>query len=233
MSDRNALPRYIQTAELLIREIMAGRLLDGERLAPEREMAGELGISVGTLRKALADMTEKGLLERRQGSGNYVRHSAEHSGVYALFRLELPEGGGLPTADALSVQRLPKPAAFPDFGPSPEGHRIRRLRRLNQIPVAVEEIWLDGRFSDRIEIRDLSESLYLFYRTRLGLWISRAEDRIGINTVPDWAPDTFGQVPGAPCGYIERISWDQDNARAEFSRTWFDNNKSVYVSRLK
>lgn len=233
MSDPNALPRYIQTAELLIREIMAGRLLDGERLAPEREMAAKMGISVGTLRKALSDLTEKGLLERRQGSGNYIRHTGEHAGVYALFRLELLEGGGLPTADVLSIERLQKPDVFPDFGPSPEGHRMRRLRRLNKIPVAVEEIWLDGRFAKRIETRDLSDSLYLFYRTRLGLWISRAEDRVGIGQVPDWAPDRFGQAPGAPCGYIERISWDQGNARAEFSRTWFDNDKSIYVSRLK
>ena len=233
MSDPTALPRYIQTAELLIREIMAGRLLDGERLPPEREMAADLGISVGTLRKALAELTDKGLLERRQGSGNYVRHTGEHAGVYALFRLELLDGGGLPTADVLSVERLPKPVSFPDFGAAPEGHRIRRLRRLNKVPIAVEEIWLDGRFAQAITKPELSESLYLFYRTRLGLWISRAEDRVGIDVVPDWAPPAFGQSPGAPCGYIERISWDQENARAEFSRTWFDGSRANYVSRLK
>ena len=55
-----ALPLYVQISELLIRDIAAGRLIDGERLPPEREMAEELGISIGTLRKALADLTQKG-----------------------------------------------------------------------------------------------------------------------------------------------------------------------------
>ena len=70
--DKTALPKYVQTAELLIREIAAGRLPDGARLKPERDMAVDLGVSVGTLRKALDDLTEKGLLDRVQGSGNYI-----------------------------------------------------------------------------------------------------------------------------------------------------------------
>ena len=57
----NALPKYVQISELLIRDIAAGRLMDGERLAPEREMAESLATSVGTLRKALAILEEKGI----------------------------------------------------------------------------------------------------------------------------------------------------------------------------
>ncbi len=94
---------------MLIREIAAGRLLDGERLPPEREMAAEMGISVGTLRKALADLTGKGLLERRQGSGNYVKQGTGGESVYAFFRLELVEGGGLPTAELIAVESRTSP----------------------------------------------------------------------------------------------------------------------------
>ena len=55
-------------------------------------MAEDLGISIGTLRKALADLTEKGLLERIQGSGNYIRQGGTQESVYAMFRLELLVG---------------------------------------------------------------------------------------------------------------------------------------------
>lgn len=229
----NALPLYVQISEMLIREVMAGRLIDGERLPPEREMAAGLGIAVGTLRKALAELEAKGLLERVQGSGNYVRHRPEVPSLYAMFRLELAQGGGLPTAEALSVERLPKPAGAPDFGPSAEGHRIRRLRRLSGVPVAAEEIWLDGARAERIAPSDLSESLYYFYRTRLGFWIARAEDRVTLAPAPDWAPSAFAPRPGTPCGYVERIAWAQDGAPCEFSRTWFDAGQAHYVQRLR
>ncbi len=230
MNDPASLPRYVQIAEMLIREIAAGRLSAGERLPPERVMAAELGIAVGTLRQALADLTDRGLIERRQGSGNYVKGGAEGTGVYAFFRLELTEGGGLPTADVLCVRRCAKPAGAPEFGPAPDAHRIRRLRKLSGRPVAVEEIWLDAARAG--DLGPLSESLYLHYRRHLDLLIVRVEDRVGIDVCPGWAPGpTPG--PGDVCGHVERISWAQDGGRAEYSRTWFDPDRARYVARLR
>lgn len=237
-----ALPRYVQISEMLIREIAAGHLAEGTRLPPERDMAASLGTSVGTLRKALADLAAKGLLDRVQGSGNYVRARPVEGSVYAFFRLERVRGGGLPTAQVLNVERLPKPEAAPPFGPSAQGHRIRRLRRLDGEPIALEEIWLDGARTPRIREADLSESLYLFYRRDLHLVIGRVEDRIGTAPAPDWrapewlGPDAaagaFGVAPGQPAGHVERLGWDQSGAAVEYSRTWFDGERARYVSRM-
>ncbi|MEP1931105.1 MAG: GntR family transcriptional regulator [Roseibium sp.] len=228
----NALPIYVQISELLIRDIAAGRLIDGERLPPEREMAEDLGISIGTLRKSLADLTKKGLLERVQGSGNYIRQGGTPESVYAMFRLELLSGGGLPRAKVLDIERLDKPLEFPEFGTSPEGTRIRRLRYLNEVMIAVEEIWLDGDCGD-VKRDLLSESLYRFYHKHLGFWINRAEDRVTISEVPEWAPAVFSKTPGALTGFIQRLSWSDKPEPVEYSRTWFDTDKAHYVQRLK
>ncbi len=230
MHPQSALPLYIQISELLIREMTAGRLLAGEKLLPEREMAADMGISVGTLRKALADLTEKGLIERRQGSGNYVRKGNLAAAVYSFFRLELLDGGGLPTARVLSVDTMAKPADLPQFGSSDRAHRIRRLRFIDGQKVALEEIWLDGSYASALPAGELSDSLYLYYKTGLGLWIMRTEDRVGVGAFPDWAPEEF--TPNSPAGFVERISWAQDDSRAEVSRTWFDGQKARFVVRM-
>lgn len=228
-----SLPLYQQIAELLIRDIASGRLIEGEKLPPERDMAASMGIAVGTLRQALKSLTEKGLLDRVQGSGNYVRAKADAASVYALFRLELVEGGGLPTARVLSVDRCDKDPALPQFGSHPQGHRIRRLRFLSGRVAAVEEIWLDAAHADRIAQSDLLESLYLYYRQRLGLWIARAEDSIGQGPVPAWAPPEFPHAPGTPLPLITRVSWAQDGRSVEASFTWYDPATVRYVARLK
>jgi GntR family transcriptional regulator len=231
MAGAQPLPKYIQISERLIREIAAGHIADGARLPPERDMAADLGIAVGTLRKALGDLEAKGLLERIQGSGNYVRHKPGVESVYAFFRLERVQGGGLPTAEVLSVDRLPKPEG-PRFGPNAEGHRIRRLRRLDDDVIALEEIWLDGGWKDVITRDDLSDSLYLYYRETLGLVIASVEDRIGVAAVPAWADARFDPAPGAAVGYIERVSRTSEGSAEEYSRTWFDIDKARYVSRM-
>jgi len=228
-----ALPLHMQISETLIRDINAGRLVDGERLPPEREMAAGLGIAVGTLRKALEALQDKGLIMRVQGSGNYIRARADAESIYAFLRLELAEGGGLPTARVLSVDLLPKNPDLPPFGTSAMGHRIRRLRFLSGQVAAVEEIWLDASHAPRLTADDLSDSLYLFYRTRLGLWIARAEDQVGQGPVPDWSPAEFPHPPGTPLPRITRLSRTHDGLAVEASWTWFDPDRVRYTVRLK
>ncbi len=223
----------MQISETLIRDIQAGRLVDGERLPPERDMAQSLGIAVGTLRKALGALAEKGMLVRVQGSGNYIRARTDAPATYAFLRLELAEGGGLPTARVLSVDRLPKDPALPPFGPAPEGHRIRRLRFLSGTVAAVEEIWLDASHTPRLAAEDLSDSLYLYYRRRLGLTIARAEDQVGQGPLPGWAPPEFPHPPGMALPMITRVSRTHDNAPVEASWTWFDPVRVRYTVRLR
>ena len=80
----NTLPRFVQISEYLAREIAAGRLIAGQRLAPERQMAKEFHVSVGTLRKALKRLENLGLLQTIQGSGNYIKQNNVVGSVYAM-----------------------------------------------------------------------------------------------------------------------------------------------------
>ncbi|MGA8516384.1 MAG: GntR family transcriptional regulator, partial [Burkholderiaceae bacterium] len=118
------LPLYIQISELLTREIAAGRWTQGDRLPSEAQMSHQLGVAVGTLRKALTELDARGLLERRQGSGTYIRsntrvdNQSKSKSVYEFFRLELARGGGLPTALVMDFQKMKRPAFVPPFNPA-------------------------------------------------------------------------------------------------------------------
>jgi GntR family transcriptional regulator len=227
-----ALPVYLQIAELLARQIKAGHWREGERLPTEAELAEQLHVAVGTLRKSLALLAEQGVLERVQGSGTYVKkaHGAQH--IYELFRLELTHGPGLPTARILDVRRCARPAHVPALGGADEVWRVRRLRLLSQVPVALEEIWFDGALCPSLQAQELGDSMYLFYRQRFGLWIARVEDRLAAAPAPDWAVEPCGLQAGACAGFIERLSWTAANALAEFSQTWFDPAVCRYTSRM-
>ena len=227
------LPVYLQIAEQISREISAGLLIDGQRLPPERELALDYGVAVRTLRKSLARLTKMGLLIRKHGSGNYVRKNENSSSIYSFFRLELPQGGGFPSAQLIDANSLKKPNALPEFGHSDQGHRFRRQRFLDDIPVAAEEIWLDHSSAPHIQPAQISQSLYKFYKERLGIWIIRAEDWVGLAPLPDWADGLLSHHAGTACGFIERFGWSQDGQKVEYSRTWYDTNVARYVARIK
>lgn len=228
------LPLYIQISELLHREIAAGHYPVGERLPVEADLAAQLGVAVGTLRKALAKLEEDGMLERRQGSGTYVKSTLNDKAIYQLFRLELIEGGGMPNADILSVDgrtdatvadQLALPAETPLW-------RIRRLRFLNKTPGACEEMWINQAHDPNLNAEVLHESLYKHYRDHFDFWITHIEDRISCTRAPDWVAELLNKAPGDMVGYVERLSWSNKERIEEFSRTWFDPDIVRYISRL-
>jgi len=228
----SSLPKYIQISEFLAREIAAGRLISGARLAPERQLAKDFKTSVITLRKALKRLDDLGLLRRMHGSGNYVKQNNVTGSVYAMFRLELIGGGGLPRANILDVKVREKPKDLSPFGLSNKATRIRRLRYLNDLVIALEEIWLDESVG-HISLQNISESLYKYYAEYLGLLISKAEDFVSMGKVPKWAPEAFSLDEGTLTGFVERLSWGQFEYPVEYSRTWFDTSRSRYVQRLQ
>src|SRR4029077_13751312 len=66
-------PSLVDSAERALRNWLAPRPhRTGDRLPPEQEIAGMLGISRGTLRTALRRLEDTGEIVRRQGSGTFV-----------------------------------------------------------------------------------------------------------------------------------------------------------------
>jgi len=230
--EATSLPVYIQISEMLMREIIAGRLSDGERLLPERQLAKSLNISVGTLRKSLKDLEKKGALFRRHGSGNYIKFNTKFNSIYSFFRVELIDGGGLPSAKNLNINLVKKPKSSPFFGESDKCMRIRRLRLLDNIPCVLEEIHLDSIKTDGLEFDNISQSIYLFYKDILNLRITSAKDSATLLPVPVWSPKEFKVMSHQETVCIERLAYDQVGSPVEFSRSWIDTSIARYMARI-
>jgi GntR family transcriptional repressor for pyruvate dehydrogenase complex len=75
----------VRQIELLI---LRGLLRPGERLPPERELAERMGVSRPSLREAISELQERGLLVARPGAGVYVAEmlgSAFSQALVSLF----------------------------------------------------------------------------------------------------------------------------------------------------
>ncbi|HEY7689069.1 MAG TPA: GntR family transcriptional regulator, partial [Dongiaceae bacterium] len=69
-------PLYLRLKALIQSAVHDGRLRANDALPSEREIAGLLEISRVTVRKALADLVDAGVLTQRRGSGTYVTGNA-------------------------------------------------------------------------------------------------------------------------------------------------------------
>ncbi len=65
-------PRYLAIADAMARDIEAGRLEPGEKLPPQRDLAFDLGVTIGTIGRAYALAGQRGLIAGEVGRGTYV-----------------------------------------------------------------------------------------------------------------------------------------------------------------
>ncbi|MFI1224718.1 MULTISPECIES: GntR family transcriptional regulator [unclassified Streptomyces] len=70
-------PKYLQVAERLRGEITSGSWAPGTQLPVERELADTLAVSVNTLRRAVSELVDEGIVQRRQGAGTFVSPTPE------------------------------------------------------------------------------------------------------------------------------------------------------------
>ncbi|KAB1146853.1 winged helix-turn-helix transcriptional regulator [Streptomyces luteolifulvus] len=63
---------YVQVADHIAGLIASGKLAPGARLEGERELAEQLGVAIGTVRRAVEELRERGLVTTLPGKGTYV-----------------------------------------------------------------------------------------------------------------------------------------------------------------
>ena len=75
-------PKYLLVADTLLKEIARGIFRDGQTLMTEEELRVRFDVSRQTVRQAIALLEDDGLVDRRRGSGTYVRHGPRrHQGM--------------------------------------------------------------------------------------------------------------------------------------------------------
>ncbi|MGW1072236.1 GntR family transcriptional regulator [Streptomyces sp. NPDC002537] len=70
---QRAVSKYLRVADDVLAQIRAGGLLPGQRVPSESELMARYGVSVGTVRRAMAEIRASGLVETLHGKGSYVR----------------------------------------------------------------------------------------------------------------------------------------------------------------
>ena len=142
-------PIYRVVAEQIAARITSGQWGAGTVLPAEVALAREFGVSVGTIRRALGDLTTNGLLARRRKTGTVVTgRTARHSlrFFYDYFRLH-SRGGALQTSvTRILAHSLRRPtqaeAAALQIDPDAMVHDLHRLRLVDARPVMHETIAL-------------------------------------------------------------------------------------------
>lgn len=223
--DRNGpIPLYFQVEQRIEKAIMDGALPAGARLENEVALGERLNLSRPTIRRAIQDLVDKGLLVRRRGIGTQVVHGRVTRGVEltSLFD-DLNQGKKKPETRLLSYALDKANDTVADrlgvaVG-SPVLH-IKRVRLADAVPVAVLENWLPEQFFDISESELAEFGLYEIIRMR-GVAIRVAKQKIGARTSNGAEAALLDIDRGTALLTMERAAFDSSGKGIEYGSHYY------------
>ncbi|MCU1407677.1 MAG: Transcriptional regulator [Glaciihabitans sp.] len=218
--DRNGpVPLYFQISSRLERAILAGDLPSGSRLENEVHLSERLGLSRPTVRRAIQELVDKGLLVRRRGIGTQVVHGqvTRKVALTSLFE-DLSSSGQKPTTTILGFELIPATAIVAEslnVAKGDEVLHIRRVRLADQVPVAVLENFLPTPFLDIDEDQLREHGLYQLLRAK-GTTMRVARQKIGARRATSDESELLDVDKGGPVLTVERVAYDSSGRAVEF-----------------
>lgn len=233
----NFQPLYKQVYDALVLRLVEAYWKPSEPLPSEFALAEELGVSQGTVRKALNQMVAENLLTRRQGKGTYVSEHTQESSLFRFFRYREPGGGSaIPKTEVRSIRRR-KINKFErqkfNLLVNDEVVEMIRLRSINGAAAIYEKVIQPlSIYPDIDREEDLPNSLYTLYQEKYGISIVEVHDELSAVSLDARAARELGLKKGQAALMAERSSINIDGRIVEWSRAYC-NSDFVYAVSLK
>jgi GntR family transcriptional regulator len=230
-------PRYHQIAQTLRARIVAAG--PGERLDNQRSLAREFGVTLMTLRQALALLERDGLIARRHGLGTFVARPAIDYDILHLRALagDLSALGEdvatrflrshFVVAEARVAQALALPAGAPVFA-------LERLRLVDGEPVSFQTSYLPAALGEELSKADLAVTpLRQVLTHKLGIDITGARETVSAVPLPGPAARELGCRAGVPAFRSDRVSMGPGETPVVYDRVFIPGDRFRITRHLR
>ncbi len=223
-------PLYHQLKEGLRRKILRGEYKEGDLLPTEREFAEQYGLSSTTIRRALGDLVNDNLLERKAGKGTFVRTPKVKRDLMKVlgFTQNMKEMGLVPTARVL--KKVAQPAnefvqASMGLKPRTKVLRLERVRLGDEIPMMLETRYVRLDLFPGIGERDLTSSLWKVFENVYGLKPTRHAQSLRIGRADEKTAALLGIKPGADVFLVRGVTYLADGTPIECEESFYRSDK--------
>jgi len=216
------IPLHHQIKEDLALQIRSGRWRPEEEIPSESDLCRHYGVSRGTVRQAIADLVQQGLIHRRQGLGSFVSKPKLEGSVLGSYRLYLKDTPLDARSQVVRCQlRSPSPEVRQILGThrGEKVYHLERIRFVQEVPISLQVSYIPAHLCPGLEDQDLSqEALYTVLEREYSVSFLRAEEFIEPVLADEYVASRLHITAGSPIFLVERCSYIFNDRLGEFRR---------------
>jgi GntR family transcriptional regulator len=230
---------YRAAKRALLRAIESGAVAPGAALPSETQLARTLGVSIGTLRRAVDELVAEHILVRRQGRGTFVATHTPDRFLFQFFHVERSDGlRQVPQVELLGFERvrIDEPAAaalgvrVDEPGIQIDNRLTLQGRAVMHDRIVLPAVLFRGLTQARLERRP--STIYQLYQSEFGITVVRALERARAIAADRTAARILGVAPGAPLLQIRRTALSFGDKPVEYRVSVLNSLHHDYVHLL-
>lgn len=223
-------PLYYQLKEEIKKKILNGIYKENDLIPSERELGEQFSLSSTTVRRALNDLVQEKLLERKAGKGTFVRTSKVKRDLRKVlgFTANMQEMGLSPSTRVLSKKIVSANAFARQRLGLEKGAtvvKINRLRLANDVPMMLETRYIRTDLCPGIEKLDLSSSLWKVFENVYSHKPYRHTQNVTIAKFSGPQAALFGLEGGALAFLINGVTYVKDGLPIECEESLYRSDK--------
>jgi GntR family transcriptional regulator len=212
-------PLHSQLTKIIEAAILSGKMEPGDRFENEVALGERLGLSRPTIRRAISELVNQGLVVRRRGVGTQVVQGQITRGLEltSLFE-DLRTAGLTPKTRMLEVSTVPATKLVAEKLGVQEGADVlyvHRLRFASGTPVAVMENWLNSEYAEPNHATLGTLGLYAALKER-GIEIKIAKQNVGARKASSLEAELLEIEKNAPVLTMDRTGYDTSGHAIEY-----------------
>lgn len=232
-----ALPLYREVKRKLMEALRDGEWKPGEIIPAEKRLCERFGVSVGTLRKAVDELTAENILIRHQGRGTFVASHSQDRYMFGFFHI-CPKTGHkeYPQVEFISLARDKADAdSARRLGVNRGARVVRILNRLSLggRAVIVDDIQLPERFFAGMteeQVRERRTTLYQLYQDGFDVAVLRTEERLDAVGADARMAQLLSIPEGTPLLHIVRRALTFRDEVVELRHSWVLSTEHEYFT---
>ncbi|MEU6736418.1 GntR family transcriptional regulator [Streptomyces physcomitrii] len=233
-----AQPKYLQIAHHIRDQILRGDLRPGEEVPSERQLASDWKVSRPTAARSLEALSNQGLVEKRQGSGTYVRSLEVNRRARELYG-RARQTGTIYTPGEYAVITSAGWIEAPDHvaaalglaGGRPAVHRQRVTNDRNG-PITLSTSWFAPDVGQRaprlLESERIKEGTLRYVEGMTGRQGGYAEDRVCARLSTEEEAAALRLEPGSAVLLVRHVVFDLQDRPLEFAEATYPPNRWAF-----
>jgi GntR family transcriptional regulator len=228
------IPLYHQVATVLRRRIVDGEYRSGPALPSEENLCAEFEVSRPTIRQAVGELVQAGLLERRRGSGTYLSHAAGrivgHMVRGSMADLLTKSPRTVITVVSIETKR-PLPPRIAELISLPEGLGTVIVMEIvtEDRPFGHTIRYLPDKYGALIDSKALRAETTLGALHSKGIMVKGATQTIRAQAADVEVSNRLALAFGTPVLFIERLSYGKRREPIELVQTWYRSDVYEYI----